>query len=105
MRPLTPILMSAMLALSLSGAGITQAETPDSQASTEPGQFTEATAAQLQDAFERSASLTLFERLQQSGAPTVMNCNAMTSTNHSEVCIVTPLGAPVQAITAAMLRN
>jgi len=105
MRPLTPLLMSAILVLSLTGAGLSQAETPDSQTSIEPGQFTDAAAAMLQDAFERSASLSLFERLHQSGTPTVMDCNVTTAKSRSEVCVVTPMGAPVQAITAAMLRN
>jgi len=94
------VFFGVMLAVGLSSAAF--AETPDSNPSAAPGDFTLTAQLDLDQQFERSLANAADGRLQRMSGPSSMSCSQALTTNGLDTCVVTAQGTKRSAVPAAL---
>jgi len=92
------VFLGVLLVVGLSSVAF--AETPNSNLSSVPGDFTLSTQLDLDQQFERSLAHAADGRLQRMSGPSSMSCSHALTTSILDTCVVTAQGTPRSARSA-----
>lgn len=103
MRTMSRVFLGVLLAVGLPSVAF--AETPGSNPSSAPGDFTLSAQLDLDQQFELSFAHAADGRLQRMSGPSSMSCSHALTTSILDTCVVTAQGTPRSAGPAALAAH